>query len=264
MAADPAQSYNVRVYVGDNTKVRDQIRVTVEGATPYTIASLAAGVFDTRTTAAGASASSDNVLTVTIEDLGGANEYWVINGIDIWETTAADPGVQALRAAGDVGSDGSAGAGALTAEALSPVVAQAIDLWAATGLSAEQVAALQSVQFTIVDFGSQDYLGLAVENRIQLDDDGAGAGWYTGAASEGPSAESRYDLLTVVLHELGHVLGYDDEEDSHDVMGERLMLGVRRWGDTEEDLLDLLVRDQAASAGELLQDDFFAELAQSE
>ena len=48
--ADPAKQYNVRVYVGDTYAVRDQIQVTVEGATPYTIASLAAGTFDTRTT----------------------------------------------------------------------------------------------------------------------------------------------------------------------------------------------------------------------
>ena len=34
------------------------------------------------------------------------------------------------------------------------------------------------------------------------------------------------DLLTVVMHELGHVLGYDHDDDG--VMAETLAAGVRR------------------------------------
>jgi sulfur relay (sulfurtransferase) DsrF/TusC family protein len=99
--ADPAKQYNVRVYVGDTFAVRNQIQVTVDGAASYTIASLAAGTFDTRTTLAPLSASGDGLLTVTIKDLSptGSDPYWVINGIDVWET-GSDPGVQALRAEG--------------------------------------------------------------------------------------------------------------------------------------------------------------------
>jgi hypothetical protein len=95
--ADPSKVYGVRVYVVDTAGVRDQILVTVEGSA-YLIASLPPGAFDTRTTA-GVTPGPDGLLTVTIRDLGGANPYWVVNGIDIWET-GNDPGVQALRAEG--------------------------------------------------------------------------------------------------------------------------------------------------------------------
>ena len=96
MQVDQGAGYQVRVYVGDPSFKRDRIEVTVEGATPYTISSLAAGAYDTRTTS-GVS-TDDGILRVTIRDVGG-DPYWVINGIDIWATAATDPGVQGLRAA---------------------------------------------------------------------------------------------------------------------------------------------------------------------
>jgi hypothetical protein len=90
IVVDPAKQYNVRVYVGDASFTRNQIQVTVEGAAPYTIASLPSGTFDSRTTLAAAEASQDGIITVTIRDLGG-DYYWVINGVDIWEVGVADP-----------------------------------------------------------------------------------------------------------------------------------------------------------------------------
>ena len=63
---------------------------------------------------------------------------------------------------------------------------------------------------------------------VRLDDDGAGRGWFVDAtpgddaefglrsAADGARrrpvspAAGGYDLLTVVMHELGHVLGKDD------------------------------------------------------
>jgi hypothetical protein len=36
------------------------------------------------------------------------------------------------------------------------------------------------------------------------------------------------DLRSVLDHEFGHVLGLDDSDNLHDVMGETLAAGVRR------------------------------------
>ena len=55
--------------------------------------------------------------------------------------------------------------------------------------------------------------GLVTRGIIYLDDDAAGARWS--ARLTPPSADSgRYDLYTVILHELGHLYGYDSENDA--------------------------------------------------
>ena len=114
--------------------------------------------------------------------------------------------------------------GILTQAALDAVVAAAIERWVAAGVTDEQLAALQAVKFDIADMPGI-YLGTSSANGIQLDSDGAGFGWFidrtpgddvefggTGTALTGlnGSAANRIDLLTVVLHELGHVIGLED------------------------------------------------------
>jgi hypothetical protein len=68
------------------------------------------------------------------------------------------------------------------------------------------------VPFSIGDLGGK-YLGLTAEREITIDATAAGWGWQ------------RMDLLTVVLHELGHVLGLEDE-DGDELMGGTLGVGV--------------------------------------
>jgi hypothetical protein len=60
-------------------------------------------------------------------------------------------------------------------------------------------------------------LGVARPEGIWLDASGAGLGWNTSLLT--PNSQlltSSYDLLTVVTHELGHVLGYDDLDGKGD------------------------------------------------
>jgi hypothetical protein len=87
-------------------------------------------------------------------------------------------------------------------------------------------------------------LGETLGKTIWIDDDAAGYGWFvdptpgddveygdvlgphTLAARRDTAADQRVDLLTTVMHEMGHLLGYQHAAD--DLMQAVLPLGVRR------------------------------------
>jgi hypothetical protein len=125
---------------------------------------------------------------------------------------------------------------ALTAPQLQPVVQAAIAAWQAAGASAAQVAALSQVPAHIAPLPAA-HLGEEAGGQIWISPNAAGWGWYTDAsaassqafpARPGSPAAGKMDLLSVVSHELGHVLGLEDGSDRGDVMGEALAPGVRR------------------------------------
>jgi hypothetical protein len=114
---------------------------------------------------------------------------------------------------------------------------------------------LQSVTFQITDLPGT-LLGQTLGTTISIDRDAAGFGWFVdltpwadeeyslfGVTSDllavpGGPADQRMDLLTVVMHELGHVLGYDHSDTG--LMQPTLAAGVRYlWEDLlEDDLMD--------------------------
>jgi hypothetical protein len=113
---------------------------------------------------------------------------------------------------------------------LEPLVDQAIQIWELAGLDAMRVAALRSLSIEVSDLPGR-YLGLALPDGLILDADAAGWGWYTGL--ESPDAglgngDPSQDLLTAVLHEMGHVLGLDDVQDAGDLMAGVLQQGQRQ------------------------------------
>jgi hypothetical protein len=117
-------------------------------------------------------------------------------------------------------------AASLTQQQLDRVEVVAIADWAATGLSAAQIARLRQAQFVIASLPA-GMLGDTVGNVIYIDPTAQGYGWSLGAR---PLA-NRVDLLTVVGHELGHILGLPDvDPQAHpgDVMDDNLPPGVRR------------------------------------
>ncbi len=133
---------------------------------------------------------------------------------------------------------GTVDAGILTLEELAPILEEAIARWAAAGLNDAQLAELHNVPVSIVDLPGQ-YLGLANPNVLWLDINAAGFGWYIDPTpaddSEFLAADaavgSHMDLLTVVEHEMGHVLGLPDVPgDGHatELMSQYLAVGVRR------------------------------------
>jgi hypothetical protein len=116
----------------------------------------------------------------------------------------------------------------LTPEELQPVVQQAIALWAAAGIDPAQVSVLSHVAVGIADLPGP-WLGMAFPGAIWIDQDAAGYGWYLDAsqAAWGSVPAGQVDLLTVVAHELGHELGFEDTDDGS-LMDAFLPTGVRR------------------------------------
>ena len=112
----------------------------------------------------------------------------------------------------------------LSAEQLQPIVTQAISIWAAARIRTDGLAA---IDVRIADLPGST-LGTASPGRITIDVDAAGHGWFTDTSAL-PSGQ-RADLLTTVLHEFGHELGYDDVADQAfaGLMAAHLPLDTRR------------------------------------
>jgi len=158
------------------------------------------------------------------------------------EFSAAAVVTRALMAAAEAPATAAAPA-TLTSAELSPIVNVAIARLAAQGLSGAQVRQLKSVSFTIADLPGAT-LGVAALNTITLDANAAGHGWYIDRtpfsdaefaaknrrAADAKLAAQRIDLLTAVMHELGHTIGLEDLDPSAhrgDVMSATLAKGER-------------------------------------
>lgn len=119
----------------------------------------------------------------------------------------------------------------LTPTDYQPLVAEALRRWDAAGVD---TSALVGLNIQVANL-SGSTLGLASGNTIWFDDNAAGWGWFIDATPDddfefttpGNQGEmNRMDLLTVVMHELGHVLGHNHADDG--VMAETLAAGVRQ------------------------------------
>ena len=122
-------------------------------------------------------------------------------------------------------------AAVLTAQQADSLLAAALGRWQASGIS---TPAPEVIDIRIADLGGTT-LGLASGHTIWLDDNAAGWGWFVDPTPADDSEfllpgnqgeQNRMDLLTVLEHELGHVLGFDHEADG--VMAETLAAGTRQ------------------------------------
>jgi hypothetical protein len=142
----------------------------------------------------------------------------------------------------------SQGAAPLTQSQLNSIVSAAEQRWLATGLDAGQQNALQNLTFTVGSLGG-GALGVFSNNQIIIDANAAGEGWFVDAtplddvefsnqlsssrrtAEPFTAAGAHIDLLTTVMHEIGHGLGLADKvtpADRENVMYAYLNVGERR------------------------------------
>ena len=116
----------------------------------------------------------------------------------------------------------------LTLEIAASQVMLGIDIWSAA--RPDLADTFGTVYIGIEDL-PQGRLGQTIGNRIILDDDAWGMGWGVTDDIDAPAIPDRIDLLSVVLHELGHVAGLPDlpvSEETEDVMEALISAGVRR------------------------------------
>ena len=121
----------------------------------------------------------------------------------------------------------------LQASQLQSIANEAISRYAAAGIDQEQQNRLQSVGWSIRDLPGA-YLGFTAGNTIFIDRNAAGWGWFIDPSPNSDSEffmagnqgeQNHIDLLSVVLHELGHILELDHDEEG--LMAPTLNAGKR-------------------------------------
>ncbi|MDF1753391.1 MAG: tandem-95 repeat protein [Verrucomicrobiales bacterium] len=170
--------------------------------------------------------------------------------------------------AGDPGSQ--TGLQNLSETELATLIQAAEQYWIESGIDADQLAALKSIDYKIIDLENR-VLGKAEGDEIQIDIDAAGEGWFIDItpfeheefgvqqsltalrATEGDAANG-IDLLSVLIHEQGHVLGL---VDTYEAIGKSNVM----YGFFDEGERRLAADGQAAEAEALsLNGAHFAEV----
>jgi hypothetical protein len=233
-------------------------------ASPLAFPMAAATVSDT---------DADGILTFQFARPTGYTGYWSVIGMDIATGTLPDAAPQVLAGLDFVPGGALTEASktqlatverrgeVLSEELILEVREQVLAAWATTGLSAEALALLQSTTVEIRDMNDRGMLGAsgaAGTTEIWLDDDALGYGWsFTDDADVDGDGEpdldvpaGTIDLATVMAHEYGHLLGWQDldpQQYPDHLMAGELAVGERRGVET----LDVVAQGADAAAPEV-------------
>jgi hypothetical protein len=207
---------------------------------------------------------ADGILTFQFARPTGYTGYWSVIGMDIATGTLPDAAPQVLAGLDFVPGGALTEASqaqlatverrgeVLSEELILEVREQVLAAWATMGLSAEALTLLQSTTVEIRDMNDRGMLGASGAvgtTEIWLDDDALGYGWsFTDDADVDGDGEpdldvpaGTIDLATVMAHEYGHLLGWQDldlqQYPGHLMAGE-LAVGERRGVET----LDVVAR----------------------
>jgi probable HAF family extracellular repeat protein len=135
---------------------------------------------------------------------------------------------------------------ALRPDRIRVLLGEAVARWQSAGFDP---SALTGLDVRVADLGGAT-LGLAAGRTIWLDDNAAGWGWFVDqtpgndsefARRERRGRPNRMDLLTVLAHEVGHLLGFGHAQGG--VMQETLSAGERLTPGAGGDTLWLIATD---------------------
>ena len=218
--ANSAYDLTVEFFIADTGGQEGE---TFLGSTSYTAAQAGNAVI--ASIPKGAATSGTIIVTTATDTDGNTSEF-----------SAPVTVVELLLAAGGE-AVGGADATALSAAELTPIVDAAVARLAAAGIDVSQLAA---IDVSIADLPGA-MLGTSAGTSMVIDVNAAGYGWYVDTSplddSEftlspaEPVTPSGIDLLTVMMHELGHAAGLDDHDDptaENDLMYGWLDQGVRK------------------------------------
>jgi hypothetical protein len=103
----------------------------------------------------------------------------------------------------------------ISLDELEAVLVAALDEWAAAlGPGDDRLTVLEGAHIGLADLGG-GLLGYADAGTILIDSNAAGYGWYIDPMLSGSQAWTygSMDLFGAVMHELGHLMGFDHESD---------------------------------------------------
>ena len=175
--------------------------------------------------------------------LGNASNAALVAGSTTGQVFIYDPQVAAgtppLSLPYEGGAQGGSGVVLTSADQLTPLIQAAEANWVAAGINP---ASFKNVQFQLGNIG-HGVLANTAGKVITIDVTADGFGWYvnpTGGAFQpipnsdayfaqaGSPAAGHMDLLTVIEHELGHILGFSDVDGGDSLVSTTLGAGVRR------------------------------------